>query len=62
MLVVAGLPFLASMVGLAAIVWAVILTAVLVQQVYRLPSILPAMGGAALQALAQFVVLALVFT
>jgi len=62
MLVVAGLPFLASMVGLAAIVWAVILTAVLVQQTYRLPSILPAMAGAALQALAQFVVLALVFT
>jgi hypothetical protein len=62
MLVVVGLPFLASMVGLAAIVWAVILTAVLVQQVYRLPSILPAMAGAAIQALAQFIVLALVFT
>jgi len=62
MLVAAGLPFLASMVGLAAIVWAVILTAVLVQQVYRLPSILPAMAGAALQALALFVLLVLVFT
>jgi len=61
-LVVAGLPFLATMVGLAAIVWSVILTALLLQQVYRLPSILPAMAGAALQALAQFVVLALVFT
>jgi hypothetical protein len=62
MLVVAGLPFLATVIGLAAILWAVILTAVLVQQVYRLPSILPAMAGAALQALAQFVVLAIVFT
>ena len=62
MLVAAGLPFLASMVGLAAIVWAVILTAVLVQQVYRLPSILSAMAGAALQALALFVLLVLVFT
>jgi hypothetical protein len=62
MLVAAGLPFLASMVGLAAIVWAVILTALVLQQVYRLPSILPAMAGAALQALAQFVVLTLVFT
>ena len=62
MLVVAGLSFLATMVGLAAIVWAVILTAMLLQQTYRLPSILPAMAGAALQAFAQFVVLALVFT
>lgn len=61
MLVAAGLPFVASMVGLAAIVWAVILTAVMVQQVYRMPSILPAMPGAALQALAQFIVLVLVF-
>ncbi len=61
MLVAAGLPFAASMVGLAAIVWAVILTAVMVQQVYRLPSILPAMAGATLQALAQFMVLAFIF-
>jgi len=61
MLVVAGLPFLATMVGLAAIVWAVILTALLLQQVYRLPSILPAMAGAALQAFAQFIVLTFVF-
>jgi len=61
MLVAAGLPFLATMAGLAAIVWAVILTALLLQQTYRLPSILPAMAGAALQALAQFIVLAFVF-
>ena len=62
MLVAAGLPFLASVLGLAAIVWSVILTALLLQQVYRLPSILPAMAGAALQALAQFIVLVFVFT
>jgi Bacterial PH domain len=61
MLVVAGLPFLATVVGLAAIVWAVVLTALLLQQVYRLPSILPAMAGAALQALAQCVVLVFIF-
>lgn len=61
MLVAAGLPFLATMAGLAAIVWAVILTALLLQQTYRLPSILPAMAGAALQALAQFIALAFVF-
>ena len=62
MLVAGGLHFLATAIGLAAILWAVMLTAVLVQQAYRLPSILPAMAGAALQALAQFVLLAIVFT
>jgi hypothetical protein len=62
MLVAAGLPFPASMIGLAAIVWSVILTALLLQQVYRLPTILPAMAGAALQAFAQFIVLVFVFT
>ena len=62
MLVAAGLAFPASMIGLAAIVWSVILTALLLQQVYRLPTILPAMAGAALQAFAQFIVLVFVFT
>ncbi len=61
-LVAAGLPFLASMVGLAAILWAVVLTALLVQQAYRLPSVLPALAGAAIQALFQFMLLALIFT
>jgi hypothetical protein len=62
MLVGAGIPFLAAMVGLAGILWAVVLTALLVQQLYRLESILPAMAGGALQALFQFLSLALVLT
>ena len=61
MLVAAGLPFLAAMLGLVSVVWAVILTALLVQQMYRLESILPAMIGGACQALFQFLILAIVF-
>jgi hypothetical protein len=61
MLVAAGLPFLAAMVGLAGVVWAVILTALLVQEVYSLKSILPTVFGGTFQALFQFLVLAAVF-
>jgi len=61
MLVAAGLPFLAAMVGLAGVVWAVILTALLVQEIYSLKSILPTLFGGTLQALFQFLVLAAVF-
>jgi hypothetical protein len=61
MLVAAGVPFLATMVGLAGVLWAVTLTALLVQRLYRLDSVLPAMVGGALQALLQFLALAVVF-
>jgi len=61
MLVAAGVPFLAAMVGLMSVLWAVILTALLVQQIYSLKSILPTMIGGTLQALFQFLVLAAVF-
>ena len=62
MLVAAGVPFLAAMVGLVGVLWAVILTVLLVQQMFCLPSVLPAMAGGAVQALFQFMVLALVLT
>jgi hypothetical protein len=62
MLVAAGVPFLAAMIGLVGVLWAVVLTALLVQQMYRLKSIWPAMIGGALQALFQFIVLSIVFT
>jgi hypothetical protein len=61
MLVSAGLVFPAALVGLAGVLWAVILTALLVQQMYRLPSLLPAMIGGVLQAFVQFLILAIVF-
>jgi len=44
------------------VVWAVILTAFLVQQMYQQESILPALAGGALQALYQFIVLAILFS
>jgi hypothetical protein len=62
MLVATGVPFLAAMVGLVGVLWAVMLTALLVQRLYRLDSILPAMAGGALQALLQFLALAVVFS
>jgi len=62
MFICAGAPFLAAMLGLAGVVWAVILTAFLVQQMYQQESILPALAGGALQALYQFIVLAIVFS
>jgi hypothetical protein len=62
MLVASGAPFLAAMVGLAGVLWSVTLTALLVQQLYRLDSIIPAMVGGAFQALYQFMVLALIFS
>jgi hypothetical protein len=61
MLVAAGLPFVAAMIGLAGLLWSVILTIFLVRRVFRLQSILPAVIGGAFQALYQFLVLALVF-
>lgn len=60
--VVAGMPFLAAMLGLVGILWAVILTALLVQHVYHLKSLLPAMAGGALQALFQFITLAIILS
>lgn len=62
MLVTAGLSFLAAAVGLASVVWAVILTTLLVQRLYHLKSMLPALPGALLQTLYQFLVLAIVFS
>jgi hypothetical protein len=62
MLVGAGLPFLAAMVGLAGVLWAVTLTALLVQRLYRLDSILYALAGGAFQAMFQFLVLGVIFT
>ena len=61
MLVAAGVPFLAAMIGLAGVLWSVILTAFLVRRMFRLRSILPAVIGGVFQALFQFLVLALVF-
>jgi hypothetical protein len=61
MLVAAGAPFLAAMVGLVSVIWAVMLTAFLVRHMFRLRSILPAVIGGVFQALFQFLVLALVF-
>lgn len=62
MLVAAGAPFLAGVLGLAGVLWAVTLTALLVQRVYRLDSLLPAMVGGAFQALFLFLEVALVFS
>jgi hypothetical protein len=62
MFVVAGLSFLAAMIGFIGVLWAVTLTALLVQQMYRLESVLPAMIGAAIQALFQFLLLAIIFS
>jgi hypothetical protein len=62
MLVAAGVPFLAAMLGLAGVLWAVILTALLVQRLYHLESILPAAVGGTLQALFQFLILGVVFS
>jgi len=62
MLISAGLTFLAVVIGLAAVLWAVILTVLLVQKMYRLDSVLPAAIGGVLQAVFQFIVLAIAFT
>jgi hypothetical protein len=61
LLVAAGAPFLAAMLGLGSVLWAVVLTAILVQQLYRLDSVLPALIGGAFQTLLQFIIVALVF-
>lgn len=62
MLISAGLIYPAALLGLAAVLWAILLTAMLVQRMYRLESILPAMLGGALQALYQFMILGIVFS
>lgn len=62
MLVAAGIPFLGGLVSLAAILWAVLLTAFLVQEMYRLKSVLPTMIGAVFQALFLFIILIIAFT
>jgi hypothetical protein len=62
MLVAAGGTFLAAMLGLVGVLWAVILTAMMVQQMYRLKSILPAVIGGIFQALFQFLILIIVFS
>jgi hypothetical protein len=61
MLIAAGLPFPAALLGLAGVLWSVILTVFLVRRVFLLRSILPAAIGGAFQALFQFLLLALVF-
>jgi hypothetical protein len=61
MLVAAGVPFLAAILGLAGVLWAVILTAMLVQQLFRLESILPATIGGTVQVVFQFLILLVVF-
>jgi hypothetical protein len=61
MLLSAGLVFPAALLGLAGVLWSVILTVLLVQQMYRLPSLLPALIGGVLQALLQFLILAVIF-
>ncbi len=61
MLIGAGASFPAATLGLAGVIWAVTLTALLVQQVFRLQSVLPAMIGGVLQALFQSLALVLVF-
>jgi len=61
MLIAAGLPFPAALLGLGGVLWSVILTIFLVRRVFLLRSILPAAIGGAFQALFQFLVLALIF-
>jgi hypothetical protein len=61
MLVPAGLLLPAALLGLAGVLWAVTLTVLLVQQLYRLPSPLLAIVGAAPQAFYQFLILTLLF-
>jgi len=61
MLAGAGLGFPAAAVGLASVLWAVLLTTLLVQRLYRLKSMLPAVPGALLQTFYQFLILAIVF-
>ncbi len=60
-LVAAGLPALAVIVGIVSVIWAVGLTSLLAQQVYRLPTLLPALAGATIQAAFQFMLLTFVF-
>jgi hypothetical protein len=62
MFVGVGLPFVASVIGLAGVLWAVILTAFLVRRIFLVRSIVPAAIGGAFQALFQFLVLAMVFS
>jgi len=62
MLAGAGLGFPAAAVGLASVLWAVLLTTLLVQRLYRLKSMLLAVPGALLQTFYQFLVLAIVFS
>jgi hypothetical protein len=61
MLIAAGLPFPAALLGLAGVLWSIILTVFLVRRVFLLRSILPAAIGGAFQAVFQFLVLALIF-
>ncbi len=62
MFIASGIPFLAAVTGMAAVLWAVTLTALLVQEMFRLKSVLPAIPGALFQALFQFLLLALILT
>jgi hypothetical protein len=59
MFVAAGIQVLAVIAGLAGVLWSVTLTALLVQHLFRLKSVLPAMVGGVLQALFLFLMLAL---
>lgn len=62
MLIAAGAPFLGAMLGLVGVLWAVVLTILLVQQLFGLKSVLPALLGAGFQAIYLFLTLAIVFS
>lgn len=59
MLVAAGVPLAAGILGMVGVVWAVVLTAFLVQQVYHLETLLLALVGGAFQVMFQFIILGL---
>lgn len=62
MLVAAGVPFAAGILGMVGVVWAVMLTAFLVQRMYHLDSLLLALIGGTFQVMFLFIILALALT
>jgi hypothetical protein len=59
MLVAVGLGWLAAVVGLIGVIWAVLLTSLLVQRIYRLDAMSPAIPGGVLHAGYLFILLAI---
>ena len=55
----AGVPLAAGILGMVGVVWAVVLTAFLVQQLYHLETLLFTLVGGALQVMFQFIILGL---